>query len=78
MTALTNDDIYGDYDDPNSSYGIGAGFPEQGDGMYGVTLNGTHTVEQSGKHVACIALVAVLVLVGLNRAGIHATVAAGR
>lgn len=77
MTAWTNDDVYGgDLQAEDPSWGLGQGFDT--DGMAGVTLNGTHTVEQSGKHVAMIALVAVGVLVILNRAGIHATVAAGR
>lgn len=77
MTAWTTEDVYGgDLNAESPDYGLAQGFDT--DGMAGVTLNGTHTVEQSGKHVACIALVAVLVLVALNRAGIQATVAAGR
>lgn len=78
MTALTNDDIYGaDLSNSDADFGVGYGF-DGGDGMAGVSLNGSHTVEQTGKHVAMIALVAVVVLVALNRAGVHATVAAGR
>lgn len=75
MTALTNDDIYGS-DLSNSDPDFGVGFAL--DDMAGVTLNGVNAVEDTGKHVAILALVAVVVLVALNRAGIHATVAAGR
>lgn len=77
MAAWTTDDVYGgDMQAEDPDYGLAQGFSP--DGMAGVTLNGTHTVEQSGKHVAMLALAAVVVLVVLNRAGIHATVAAGR
>jgi hypothetical protein len=73
MTAWTSDDVYGALEDAESSYGDV--MPAHGS-MAGATLNGTHTVEQTGTHVAALALVAVVVLIILNRLNIHAAVAA--
>lgn len=77
MAAWTTEDVYGgDLGGEDPGYGLGMALDDGG--MTGVTINGSHAVEETGKHVAMIAIVAVIVLVALNRAGIHATVAAGR
>lgn len=74
MAAWTSDDVYSDYQDTDGIAGdlaLGSGSMNA---MAGASLNGVHTVEQSGQHVALLALIAVGVLVVLNRLGIQAAV----